>query len=151
MAGEFSDQARFGHSATLLSDGRVLIAGGFSGSATLAVTLANGATSVALGSESGSILGTAEIYNPTTKTFSCVGGVVKKTGQCKATMRSSRFEHTATGLDNGEVLLAGGFGAVKKSGVVEFNTAEIFRNNSFAKAGAMTSARALAAATKILP
>jgi ribosome modulation factor len=68
--------AREGHTATLLRDGRVLVAGGLDDSATLA---------------------TAEIYIPATGSFSPAG-----------TMKVARFSQTATLLPNGRVLIVGG-------------------------------------------
>ena len=73
--------ARSSHTATLLSDGRVLIAGGF-------VANADGTTSV---------LATAEVYDPATATWSSTGS-----------MNRARALHTATLLNSGKVLVAGG-------------------------------------------
>jgi hypothetical protein len=73
--------ARRGHSATLLSNGKVLIAGGF-----------NDASS--------SVLASAELYDPATRTFSAA-----------PSMNSARFQHAATTLASGKVLFAGGFNA----------------------------------------
>jgi hypothetical protein len=69
---------RFQHSATLLSDGRVLIAGG---------------TSVG-----NHLLGTTEIWDPTTETFTA-----------GPSLSVSRFGHEATRLLDGRVLIVGGF------------------------------------------
>ena len=74
--------SRAGHSATLLPDGTVLIAGGTTG-----VT------------GTWTSLDTAEIYNPATHTFAATNGP----------MTASRWQHTATMLNDGSVLLAGGF------------------------------------------
>src|SRR5438132_7568097 len=65
--------ARGGHTATLLKDGTVLIAGG-------------------------DVAGTAEIFDPTTETFSST----------LLTMAAPRIGHTATLFSNDSVLLAGG-------------------------------------------
>ncbi len=70
---------RFGHTATLLPNGQVLIAGGRSSN---------------LGT---SYLATAELFNPATGTFTATG-----------TMTSARIYHSATLLSNGLVLIAGG-------------------------------------------
>jgi Galactose oxidase, central domain len=76
---------RFAHTATLLQNGKVLIAGG----------------SPSLGDLSGGDdtddLPTAEIFDPTTGTFTATG-----------TMSNRRSEHAATLLANGKVLLTGG-------------------------------------------
>jgi hypothetical protein len=71
--------ARLGHTATLLSNGKVLIAGG---SATVGV---------------GSAFATAEIFDPATETFAATGS-----------MGTTRTFHTATLLNDGTVLVAGG-------------------------------------------
>jgi hypothetical protein len=73
--------ARAGHTATLLGDGTVLIAGGIS---------QNGSGPVF------SVL-PAEIYNPATQTFTIVGS-----------LNVARQTHTATLLANGQVLIASG-------------------------------------------
>ncbi len=74
---------RIFHTATLLSNGQVLIAGGSS-----AVDKAPVA------------INTAELYDPATGTFPTVLSLI-----------DSRFDHTATLLVNGMVLLAGGIGS----------------------------------------
>ena len=62
------------------------------------------------------------MYNPTTGTFDCsgLGGVSATTGYCQNTMTDGRFLDTATLLQNGSVLIAGG----NDGSIV--NTAEIY-------------------------
>src|SRR5947209_20447982 len=74
-------QARLSHTATLLPDGTVLVAGGRSSGAFCA----------------GSELASVEIYDPATGTFSPTGS-----------MAQARSNHTATRLLDGTVLVAGG-------------------------------------------
>jgi Galactose oxidase, central domain len=71
---------RYDHTATLLSDGRVLIAG-----------------SQISGADGGTAVASAEIYDPAAATFTMTGS-----------MNSRRFGHTATLLLDGTVLIAGG-------------------------------------------
>ncbi len=82
------------HTTTLLPNGDLLVAGGTNGP---------------------SILGTAEIFNPTTETFSPITG----------TMRYVRDLHTATLLPNGRVLIAGGF-TTNSASTGSTNTSEIY-------------------------
>lgn len=70
---------RAGHTATLLASGKVLLAGGYSGSG------------------SGGYLASGDIYDPAT-------GITASTNS----MIRSRESHTATLLNNGKVLLVGG-------------------------------------------
>lgn len=72
--------ARYGHTATRLLSGKVLIAGGFGANST--------------------VLASAELFDPATSTFSATTG----------SMTSSRLYHTATLLTDGRVLIAGGAG-----------------------------------------
>src|SRR6266853_1257964 len=81
---------RTGHAATVLADGRVLITGERDGA--------------------GTIVATAEIFDPATETSTAVGALV-----------TARVSHTATLLPNGRVLIAGGTGATGP-----LSSAEIF-------------------------
>ncbi|MBR8317348.1 hypothetical protein KDW36_29790 [Burkholderia dolosa] len=111
--------ARYIHTATLLPDGTVLVAGGGIGSARssaelyhpdtktwetvasmsarrylhTATLLPDGTVLVAGALESSS----AELYHPDTRTWETV-----------ASMSSARYDHTATLLPDGTVLVAGG-------------------------------------------
>src|SRR5437016_3158178 len=72
------------HSATLLQNGKVLVAGGFA--------------SVYLPGSSGRpVYSSPELYDPRTNTWSSAG------------QAAGRFQHAATLLNNGKVLVAGGF------------------------------------------
>ncbi len=77
---------RWGHTAALLGDGRVMVAGGTTTTSDFA-SIFNG------------ISNTAEIFDPTGSTF----------GPAASTMGSKRLAHQATPLQNGDVLLTGGF------------------------------------------
>ncbi len=116
---------RTGHTATLLTTGKVLITGGVNESSTLdsallydpiagtfsptgtmtspranhtATLLPDGRVLIAGGDISGAALNTAEVYNPTTGLFT---HTVKN-------MRIGHTLHTATLLPNGSVLIVGG-------------------------------------------
>ncbi|MGA3322933.1 MAG: kelch repeat-containing protein, partial [Terriglobia bacterium] len=114
--------ARSGHTATLLNNGQVLIAGGYgaagyfaelynpaTGTLTYAgslntpryshtaTLLPNGMVLIAGGYGPGGALALAEMYNPTTRTFTYTHP-----------MSEARYSHTATLLNNGMVLLSGG-------------------------------------------
>jgi hypothetical protein len=92
--------ARFQQTATLLSDGRVLIAGGFiAGGATAGGAIAgvNSTANVPSLDLVVPSLALAELYDPSTGTFTATGS-----------MRTPRAAHTATLLPDGRVLVAGG-------------------------------------------
>jgi hypothetical protein len=94
---------RYNHTATLLLDGKVLVAGG------------------------APLTRRAEIYDPSTDTFSSAGD-----------LGTAREQHTATLLPNGEVLIVGGNG-----GSPHLTTAEIFNpaTRTFATTGSLAIGR----------
>jgi N-acetylneuraminic acid mutarotase len=115
--------ARTGHTATMLSDGRVLVAGGYGASGYLASaeiydpsigtwSLADSMSSsryghtatqlsdgrvLVTGGSGGMALATAEIYDPATDAWSLTGA-----------MSTARGGHTATRFSDGRVLVVGG-------------------------------------------
>lgn len=119
--------ARSRHTATLLNDGtgRVLVAGGWDGV-----------------SANSSALTSAELYDPVAKTWLSVGS-----------LGDGRYQHTATLLPDGKVLVAGGV----SSGTTTLSSAEVFDPNptvlgvlSWAPVGAMPSGHTQHTAT-LLP
>jgi hypothetical protein len=119
--------ARSGQTATLLSDGRVLIAGGLS------------ALNVVTGKE---ILASSELYDPSSGTFSPTGSMTTaRTGP-------------ATLLSDGRVLIAGGAGFAEVGGQVGgvvLASAELYdpKSGTFSPAGSMTTARFGQTATRL--
>jgi hypothetical protein len=111
---------RYGNSATLLADGRVLIAGG---------------------SSVGIILDTAELYEPSRGSFICVAGSASSAagGGCNHSMTRPRDSASVAALANGEVLLAGGYDLS-----VILNAAEIYNPaaGSFTSVADLLKARA---------
>ena len=114
------------HTATLLTNGKVLVAGGQTGSTGLAsaelydpaantwtaitpmgtdrvqptaTLLTNGQVLVAGGLAAGGISASAELYDPATGSWTLTGSLA-----------TGRYVHTATLLQNGKVLAVGGFG-----------------------------------------
>ena len=110
--------------STLLTDGRVLVAGG-----------RNFAFNDALES--------AELYSPLTETFTLTGS-----------MSHGRWSHTATRLPNGKVLVAGGFTDPSTSANAQpvLASAELYdpATATWSPTGAMTTRRALHVA-QLLP
>jgi hypothetical protein len=102
--------AMAGASATRLIDGRVLFAGGFS--------------SLEVGSPEGS----AELFDPATGKFSPTGPMV-----------THRYQHSATLLADGDVLIVGGVGDLSNA----LDSAELFDpgTGTFRATGRMTKAR----------
>ena len=117
---------RYLHTATLLADGRVLIAGGemLEGTGGMFKTLSS-----------------AEIYDPGTGTFTSTGN-----------MTTPRASHTATLLPNGKVLIAGGLllnyltGGVAEPTLL---TAELYDpdTGTFSATGNLTTSRSSHTAT----
>jgi len=96
---------RWGHTAALLSSGLVLIAGG---------------SNFCSGFFCNSLVD-AELYNPAAGTFSATGS-----------LNTARRNHAATALQNGTVLITGGFGALSSS--------ELYLNNTNLIVGAAPGA-----------
>ena len=130
---------RYNHTATLLADGRVLIAGGMSGppapgsTSVVSVVLAS-YRGARLAATSADVLATAELYDPATGTFSPTGS-----------MTDFRDGHTATLLQDGRVLVAGGGG----EGYASRTSAELYdpATSSFSPTGSMSKGRWLHTAT----
>lgn len=146
---------RAAHTATLLGDGKVLVAGGFAGSAgSLASTeifdpatqlfaaagnlnapraghtatlLSNGKVLIA-GGYNGNYLASAELYDPAARRFTPTSRMV-----------TARSGHVAVLLPNGKVLLAGGVG----TGWTFLADAELYdpATNAFTATGSMLAAR----------
>src|SRR5712664_2110503 len=108
------------HTATALSNGRILLVGG--------TRIVNFGQRLAQNS--------ADVFDPATNTFASTGS-----------MTTARFQHTATLLPNGQVVVAGG-----NDGVNVFNTAEIFDSATglFSPTGSMAFLRSSHSAT-LLP
>jgi hypothetical protein len=91
---------RFDHTSTLLPDGTVLIAGSQRSSL-----------------DGGFALASAELYEPTSGTFSATGD-----------MTTARFSHTTTLLSDGRVLIAGGLcNACRGVSISPGRSAELYR------------------------
>lgn len=152
-------QGRAHHTATILGDGRVLIAGGygggtlslksaeiydpatgkFSGTGSMtvarrdatAMSLANGLVLIAGGLDlnATSALSAAELYDPTTGVFAATGSMV-----------AARTGFAAMELEDGRVLVAGG----SNSAGSPLNSAEFYDPGTgrFSAAGSMTAAGA---------
>lgn len=143
--------ARVFHTATLLQNGKVLIAGGGNSTAELydpttatfsstgamakarsfhsATLLTNGKVLIAGGQDvSSQPLSSAELYDPATGTFSSVGD-----------MATPRMAHTATLLQDGTVVVAGG-----RTNSAAVGAAELFdpATGTFSSIGGMTTERA---------
>lgn len=153
---------RAAHTATLLADGRILVAGGLSsGSNTAelydpasgsfastqamltphhshsATRLPDGRVLLAGGYDAdGSYLASAEIYDPETGTFSATG-----------VMAGGRAEHVGVPLQDGRVLLVGGVG----EGWTFLSSAELYdpATSTFTATGSMNQPRENHAAVRL--
>lgn len=105
-------KARYSHTATLLPDGKVLVVGGF---------------------DDTNAVGSAELYDPATKTWSAAGA-----------MATPRYLHAATLLPNGKVLVSGG---ISVSTAVPTNELYDPATNTWSAAGAMIAPRFFHTAT----
>jgi len=140
------NNARAFHTATVLGNGQVLVAGGFyAGGSTIA-----GDKLMAL---FGSNQNSAELFDPVAQTFTCINGIAASGFGCNAAMKMGRGGHTATlftsGPLAGQVLIAGGLGAKKpNSTATELSEAELFNpvTKSFTATGSLKAARGLHAA-----
>lgn len=152
--------ARYLHTETLLSNGLVLIAGGYNGSSLssaelhnpatgtftatgglndarashTATLLPNGTVLIAGGLGSSGVTTNAELYNPATGTFTATGG-----------LNTARYQHKATLLPNGTVLIAGGLDSLS----VPLASAELYdpATGTFTATGGLNSARQYPTAT----
>jgi hypothetical protein len=153
--------ARYGHTATLLNNGMVLIAGGESASGYLAsaelynpatgtftatgsmntarvlhtATLLNNGTVLIVGggNSSNAYLASAELYNPATGTFTYTA----------ESLNPGRYGHTATLLNDGTVLIAGGAASCSSPGTCATDSAEIYdpATGNFSYTGNLNAAR----------
>ncbi len=139
--GNLSDRRTF-QTASLLAGGTVLVAGGANGNADVVIS-----RGLKISFTSGGPVNSAEIYDPLSQSFVCVGAVTG--GPCQASMQATRLFDTATTVADG-VLFAGGFGVSAKGTLQVQNTAELFESGHFVASGNMIHARAWHAAT-ILP
>ena len=148
---------RVDHTATLLPDGTVLVAGGDASPLTVevydpganawsytgsfgngtghllhtATLLQNGKVLVAGGLASVAGARSAELYDPSARTWSAAADVL-----------TPRYQHTATLLQNGRVLLVGGFAELAGGGSNYAFTADLYdpSTNSWSSAGSLSTA-----------
>lgn len=139
------NNARAFHTATVLGNGQVLVAGGFSA---FGPTVSGGKLMALFGANQN----TAELFDPVAQTFTCINGTAGG-GGCNAAMKMGRGGHTATlfasGPLAGQVLIAGGLGAKKPNSTAsELSEAELFNpaTKTFTATGSLKAARGLHAA-----
>lgn len=156
---------RYDHTATLLTNGKVLIAGGRDSTGALksaeiydpatdiwkptadmniargdhtATLLRNGKVLVTGGSSSSGTLDTAEVYDPSTSSWSLTANI----------MPNKRADHTATLLADGKVLAVGGWNT---SATNVIRGCDIYdpATNSWTTAGTLVTARRFHTATML--
>jgi WD40 repeat protein len=162
--------ARKGHTATSLSDGRVLVAGGWGDSLAVAsaeiydpttgkfsatgsmstardyhsaTLLTDGRVLIAGGWDGGDVFTSAELYDPKTGIFSATGS-----------MATGRFDLTAARLTDGRVLIAGGFPGLPPSSAGDWPataSAEVYdpATGRFSRTGSMSGPRSWHTATAL--
>ena len=163
--GSLTTGGRVLHTASYLTGGKILIAGGWNGSAALSSAeiydpatgsfsptgsmttarayhrswvLFDGRVLITGGFDSsGAPIASAETYNPATGIFSATAGP----------MAAARSDHRMNIVGDGKILVTGGFGA----GGVELATAELFNpaTGTFTAAGSLVHARAHHGATAL--
>lgn len=119
---------RWGHSATLLANGKVLVAGGCCGPMQSSSSYPAGYYTS---------LTSAELYDPASGTWSSAG-----------TLTTARYAHSATALNDGTVLIAGG--VYYQTGVVA--SAETYdpATGTWRPTGSMATARGWQGSAKLL-
>jgi large repetitive protein len=153
-----------GHTATLLSNGKLLIAGGFSFGPTIlaelydpasgafsstgnmtaareghtATLLTSGKVLIVGGGNNQGALASAELYDPASGSFSLTGNMI-----------AARSGHTATLLGNGKVLIAGGLGGGVSPFPTSLASAELYdpAAGTFSATGSMSVSRSAHTAT----
>jgi hypothetical protein len=124
---------REGHTATLLADGRVLIAGGVRQAGGGDPTRRNATGPIAA----------AELYDPRSNTFTATGS-----------MTAPRMGQTATLLADGRVLIAGGYNWLRFDGQglpVDLSSAEVYdpASGTFAATGSLANPRSSATESRL--
>jgi N-acetylneuraminic acid mutarotase len=111
---------RYQHTASLLANGMVLVAGGNNRVGTCSCT---------------TFVASADLYNPANNSFTPTGSLL-----------TARYAHTATALPNGMVVVTGGFGGATstlESGGAPLSSAELYNptTGKWTATGSMTTPR----------